>query len=128
MDKKILVERDINEGKMLIQTLDVSKFQLSGALWFYLTESENWRLLLVSPLVDTAGLRSCYKVIQSVIGDMPKDFGISLENISVLSPRDRLIQLLKIAIRTGAGISTIRFTGNSINGVFIEDALIYRLT
>lgn len=113
---------------MLIQTLDVSKFQLSGALWFYLTESENWRLLLVSPLVDTAGLRSCYKVIQSVIGDMPKDFGISLENISVLSPRDRLIQLLKIAIRTGAGISTIRFTGNSINGVFIEDALIYRLT
>ena len=128
MDKEILVDRDIEDGKKLIESLDRSLFQLKSALWFYFTESEEWRLLLASPLIDVAGPRSCYNIIQSVIADMPQDFGISLERISVISPRDRLIQLLSIAIRTGGGLSTIRFTDMTINGVFIKNALIYRLT
>jgi hypothetical protein len=128
MDKKILVDRDIEEGKRVVKKLDESNFQLSSALWFYLTEFERWRLFLASPLADTKGLQYCYSVIQQIISEMPKDFGISLENISILSPKDQLIQLLRIAIHTGGGISNIRFTGNSINGILIEDALIYRLT
>jgi hypothetical protein len=127
MDKKILVDRDIEDGKRLIEELDKSKFQLNGALWFYFKDSEEWRLLFVSPLVDTVGPRTCYRIVQSAIADLSVVFRISLEHISVLSPRGRLIQLLKIAIRTDSGLSTIRFTGNTINGVFIEDALIYRL-
>jgi len=127
MDTTILVDKDKKDGRKLIEALDKSKFNLKGALWFYLGDSREWRLLLVSPLVDTAGPSSCYRVIQSVIEDMPRDFGISLERISVLSPKDNLIRLLKVAIHTGKGISTIRFRRNTINGVFIEDALIYRL-
>jgi len=128
MDTTILVDKDVEDGRKLIEALDKSMFNLIGALWFYVTDSREWRLLLVSPLVDTAGPRSCYKVIQSVIENMPQDFGISLTRISVLSPRDNLIKLLKVAIHTDRGISTIRFTRNTINGVFIEDALIYRLS
>jgi hypothetical protein len=127
MDSAILVEKDKEDGRRLIEALDKSKFNLKGALWFYFSDSSEWRLLLVSPLVDTEGPSSCYRVIQSVIEDMPQDFGIALERISVLSPRDKLIRLLKVAIHTGKGISTIRFRRNTINGVFIEDALIYRL-
>ena len=128
MDKKILVDKDIGEGRSLIEALDRSSFNVVGALWFYYSNLGEWRLLIASPLVDISGQRSCYQAIQSVIADMPQGFEISLERISVLSPRDRLIQLLRIAIRTGTGLSTIRFTGNTINGVFIEDALIYRLS
>jgi hypothetical protein len=129
MDKTTLVEKDIGDGKILIENLDRSKFKLVGALWFYYPASDEWRLLLVSPLVDTIGPRQCYTIIQSVIEDLVLGDGISLglDRVSVLSPKDKLIRLLKVAIRTGEGISTMRFTRNTINGVFIEDALIYRL-
>lgn len=123
-----MVDKDIRDGMKLIKAIDRSMFDLVGALWFYYADSGEWRLLLVSQLVDTIGPKRCYEVIQSVIEDMPRDFGISLIRISVLSPRDNLIKLLEVALHTGKGISTIRFTRNTINGVFIEDALIYRLS
>jgi hypothetical protein len=52
---------------------------------------------------------------------------LSLQNISLVSPNDDLVKLLKAAIKTGPGVSNIRFTGNVINNVFIEDAYIYRV-
>ncbi len=123
MGTTLLVDKQVEDGKKLIQALDASKFNLVGALWFYSITSE-WRLLLVSPLVDTIGPKQCYTIIQSVLQDLQLSFG--LESISVLSPKDNLIRLLKLAIKV-EGISTTRFTRNTINGVFIEDALIYRL-
>jgi hypothetical protein len=127
MDKTILVDKDIEDGRILIEALDRSKFIVDGALWFYYANSDEWRLLLVSPLVDKIGPKNSYAVIQSVIEDLTPRIGISLERISVLSPRNDLIRLLRVAIHTDRGISGIRFTRNTINGVFIEDAFIYRL-
>jgi hypothetical protein len=128
MDKKILVETNIEEGKKLVDALDRSKFTLSGALWFYYSKVDEWRLLLVSPLVDVIGPRKAYTIIQNVIEDL-RPVSISIIDISVLSPKNSLVQLLRIAIRTDPkAISQIRFTQNTISNVFLEDALIYRLT
>jgi hypothetical protein len=128
MDKKILVETNIEEGKKLVNALDRSKFTVSGALWFYYSKLNEWRLLLVSPLVDVIGPSKAYTIIQNVIQDL-RPSSISIINISVLSPKNNLIQLLRVALRTEPkAISQIRFTSNTINNIFIEDALIYRLT
>jgi len=127
MDKNPLVREDIEDGKRLIKALDESSFPVEAALWFYFTDSDEWRFLLATPLVDDKGPTRTYASIQSMMADMKPSLGISLKRISVLSPKNELIQLLRIAIRTGAGISEIRFTRNTINNVFIEDALIYRI-
>lgn len=55
MDKKILVDSDIQAGNRLIQALDQTNLGVVGALWFYVIESQEYRLLLVTPLLDTAG-------------------------------------------------------------------------
>lgn len=128
MDKTLLVREKIEEGKKLIEAIDRSDFQLTGALWFYLVENNDWRLILVTPLLEISGPRKIYEKIQLLIRDLPTPFGIGLENISVMSPHDKLIKLLRIAIRTSPGLSEIRFSKNTINNVFIEDAIIYRLT
>ena len=52
---------------------------------------------------------------------------ISLDDIAVSKPKNPLLKLLKIAIKTGPAISGIRFTNNVINGQLIKDAHIYRL-
>ena len=127
MDKTVLVEKDIQEGKRLIEALDKTDFEVEAALWFYLTDSDEWRLLIASPFAEKNGPKKAYSFIQSILAQLPPPSGISLKDISVLSPKDHLISLLRIAILTGPGISGIRFTRNVINNTLIEDAYIYRI-
>ncbi len=128
MDKTVLVEQDMKDGKKLIQALDKAGFPVNAALWFYSSESDDWRLLLASPVVDQKGSREAYTFVQSILAELPKNFGISLINVSVVSPNDELIKLLKIVIQTGPrDLAGIRFSRNVIENQFIEDAYIYRV-
>jgi hypothetical protein len=126
LDKAVLVDEQIDDGKKLIEVLDRSKFNLVGALWFYYSESDAWKLLLVSPLVDILGPKRSYDVLFQILQDLHLPIELFLQ-IQVLSPKENLYTLLRRAVRTGNTISTIRFSRNTINNTYIEDALIYRL-
>ncbi|NIR14929.1 MAG: hypothetical protein GWN86_13670, partial [Desulfobacterales bacterium] len=78
-------------------------------------------------LVDQEGPQKAYAAVQKVLAQLPSSFELSLRQISVISTEHDLVKLLRAAIHTGPGISGIRFTGNVINGVFIDDAYIYRM-
>ncbi|MEA1869608.1 MAG: hypothetical protein U9N09_05630 [Euryarchaeota archaeon] len=127
MDKTALVERDIQEGKDIVEALDKTEFKVDASLWFYSSDSDEWRLLIASPFVEDNGPRKSYGFIRSVLTRPSPPSEISLKNISVLSPKHHLIKLLKAAIRTGPDIAGIRFTRNVINNTLIEDAYIYRI-
>ena len=53
---------------------------------------------------------------------------LALSDIEVVEPRHYLVSLLRIAVNTGPTINGIRFTKNMINGHFIHDAYIYRMS
>ena len=128
MDKTILVEKDFKDGEILIQTLDETELKVHSAFWLYNSEADVWRLLIATPLVDKKGPLEVYKKINTVIDKIQQPFDISLQSISVISPTNNLIKILGAAINTAPdAIGGIRFTRNTINNVFIEDAYIYRL-
>ncbi len=126
MDKTALVEKDIDTGRKLVEALDSARFPVSAALWLYTAEWDEWRLLIASPVVDEEGPKKSYAKIHAALSKLPAT--ISIKNVSAVSPKEKLIQLLTKAVYTGPGISGIRFTRNAVNGEFIEDAYIYRLT
>ena len=131
MDKPTLVDADMKAGEALLGKLDKAKFNIKAAFWFYLSEPEEWRLFLASPVFDKEGPTKAYEKVQSELAELKKgseqDYELSLQNISVVSPNDNLIKLLKSAVKTGPGVSHIRFARNVINNVLIEDAYIYRV-
>jgi len=127
MDKTILVEKNIEEGRRLLVALDSADFGALAALWSYVTEDEEWRFMVASPVIDEKGPKESYALIQETLARLSPASDISLKQISVVSPTHNLVKLLRVAIRTGPGISGIRFTGNTVNNVFIEDAYIYRM-
>jgi len=88
MDKTSLVEKDIEEAKRLIKALDESQFEVKAALWFYLIDSDEWRLLIASPFVEENGPKRAYNFIQRELARMSPSSKISLKEISVLSPQD----------------------------------------
>lgn len=123
----ILSEEMISAGEEITKYLDKAQIEVSASLWFYVTDLNTWRLIIASPEVRIYGPKNLYKKIQSVISKLPDDKKIALKDIAVVDNNDPLITLLRTAIKTGKVISGIRFSRNTINGVFIEDAYIYRI-
>jgi len=127
--KEYLSNEMISSGEKLTRLLDKNKFPVSASLWFFLTDSNGWRIIIASPEVRTNGVRAAYKRVQQIISKSVSDGPrIQLKDITLVGPSDPLISLLKVALKTDKGISGTRFSKNMINGVLIEDAFIYRLT
>ena len=134
MATEVLVSSEISPemvraGEALLGQLDKAGRRVSAALWFLDADSRRWKLLLASPRVEAGGPKKAYLDILDALAELPKDAPrIALKDVTVLDPKNALVKLLKSAVKTGTGISGIRFSGNTINGHFIEDAYIYRLT
>lgn len=124
----ILSEEMIGAGAGLVDHLDKAHFPVHAALWLYRAEAERWRLLIATPGVKSVGPRKAYTRVRSILSMTPEgEPRLGTQNISIVDVQDPLISLLRRAIRTGEGISGIRFSRNTINGTFVEDAYIYRL-
>jgi len=127
MDKKTLVNIDIEEGKKLLKILDNSSIKITSAFWLYLTDIEEWRLMLATKLIEEVGPQKAYTQLLENTNRHKDTIDIPLEAITLISPNDPLNLLLKSAIKTGPGISGVRFSGNVINGVLIKDSYLYRI-
>ena len=125
---EILTDKMISSGKELTILLDKAQVKVKASLWIYEMDLNIWRLIIASPEVRVFGPKKLYKRIQSIISKMPEDNKLVLKDIAVVDDIHPLVILLRKAVKTGRTISEIRFSRNAINGVFIEDAYIYRIT
>lgn len=122
-------EPKIAEGKKVLELLDKSKFKPSSFFWFYMPDSNSWRLIISSSEFDSKESKEYYSTFVENFRKEELIKTIGLENITLLPTTNNLIKLLKFAIKTGPdSISGIRFTSNTINNVFIADAYIYRIS
>lgn len=127
--KESLSSEMLAAGAELTRLLDTEGFPVTASFWFYYAETNSWRLVIASPGVKDNGPKEAYEKIQAVLSNAPADRPeVSLRDVSVIDSADPLISLLRVAITTGPGVVGIRFSQNVINGVFIDDAYIYRLT
>jgi len=122
-----LTDSMMKAGAELVARLDKNNADVKSAFWFFLSEEQVWKFIVASPQVDTLGPREYYKKINeaNLLAEEAENV-ISLNDISVSNTKNQIVQILKIAIGTDDGISGIRFSRNTINGMFIEDTYIYR--
>ena len=126
--KEQLSAEMIEAGAELTAELDVMDPSITASLWLFEPEINEWRLLIASPEVSKSGRRDIYHKIglaRRALGE--KAAAVPMSLISVVDSNQELVQLFRIAVRTGAGVSRVRFSKNVINGHFIDDALIYRV-
>lgn len=133
MDKELLVGRSlfpemIDAGLRLVEVVDASQLHLHAAFWLQESIDQDWRLVFALPEVRLEGPKWVYKKIKALYKKLPLDEPkIRAESIFVVDDKDRFIQIFKSTIRV-EGISGIRFSRNIINGVYLEDAYIYKMT
>lgn len=121
MAKTALVDKYINDGRMLISALDKDGFQIDTALWFYSEELDEWQLVIATPLVDQIGLRETIRRAQSVTREMTS-ISLSLSDISILSPHSNLINAIKSTVSRSKDVI---LKGTVANGILVNDAYIY---
>ena len=127
--KESLTNEMIEAGAELIRRLDAAGFELNAGLWLYMEEPNAWRLILASPIVTRDGPSKAYQRIQSVMSKKREDRKVlSLAHISAVEPDKPIVALLRKAVKTGNGISGVRFSRNAVNGQYIEDSYIYKMT
>ena len=126
--KEQLTEDMIEAGARLTAKLDEVGLSVAAAMWLFMTESNEWRLIFASPELPTAGPHAVYRKIEEArqaLGD--EAAAAPMSAIGLLDPNDDLVQVFRAALKTSSGAARIRFSKNAINGHFIEDALIYRI-
>jgi hypothetical protein len=125
--KEQLTDEMIEAGAQLTHKLDDLGLSMPVAMWLFMPDINEWRLIFASPQISTEGPKEVYKKIE----EARKALGTQVErlplsSIGLMDTNHQLVQLFRTALRTGPGVSRIRFSRNVINGHFIEDALIYR--
>ncbi|WP_300670806.1 hypothetical protein [Desulfoluna sp.] len=133
MGEDILVIENLTEqmmaaGARLVQRLDDTAADVAAAFWFYSSENRSWRLMIASQKVEFDGPRKYYKRIL----DANKEAGetesvVALEDTEVTDTSASIVQVLKHAVSTGPGISGLRFSRNTVQGMFIDDVYVYRM-
>lgn len=121
-----LVDTQIKDGEKILRQLDADRFNVDSALWFFETEKEKWVLLIATPLVNSIGPKKSYAKIKKSIDKLALE-STTLE-VGLIKPDHDLLRVLKSALRVGPEIARVRFTNSVINGMLIEDALIYKLS
>lgn len=128
MARDVVVDLDIEGGKKLIDALDEAGFPVQSALWFFRPESDEWRLVISSPIVDKEGPLSAYHQIQPVLHEAlgPR---IRLDRISAVGTKDKVVKALRSRYRSfpKEEIEGLRLYQTRVDDVFVEGAYVYRL-
>lgn len=122
MDTRTLVREDIKLGKELIKHLDDKGLDIKIAFWFLEEEIDRWYLYISTPSVESEGSREVYRSILEAMQDIKTE--IRINDIKVISYNSTMAETFKKTLKTGEGITDVRFQENFINGLFIKDALV----
>lgn len=122
-----LLTSDIETGKQVVGALDAESAGLRSALWLYISDSSEWRLVLSFPAVDRGGLRAGYRFVQRTLAKHGVD--LLLRRIDVMGVAEPLTRRLRRYVRTPArGTSDITIQSENVDGYLIEGAHVYRST
>ena len=125
MAEDALVTDKIEAGAKLLEALDRSDIRIKTAFWLHYPDQDSWKLVL-APGKKIEGTKDIYMKIGEILRSPElANQNVEISDIKIMQPDVPLLRALSVAIRT-EGNKPIRFSRNVINGIYIDDALIYR--
>ena len=120
-----LEEKNINDGRRLVDALSAQGMPLLAALWLYDSDERKWEFIIGSPDVERLGLLHVLRDVQKAIGAFGGDFGVAPIDVAVLNSRQPLVRAFAAVVKVTDSIA--HFVRCTFNGVMVEDAWVYEL-
>ena len=127
MDKAAMVSIDVRQGSEILEALDQAKVKVNAALWMFLSEFEDWRLVVSSPQFDTADPRDAYRLLHDSVSRAeiaPK----KTPAIIILPTSDPFVRELRRIFGKTKSVEGMRLGGQMIGDRFVRDAYVYRIS
>ena len=127
MDKAAMVSLDVNRGMELVDALEGAKLKVGVALWMFLSEYEDWRLVISARQFDSLDLRDAYRVLH----DSLDPAGFTPEKtppVMILPMADPFVKALRRLFGKTKSVEGMRLGNQLIGDRFVEDAYLYRIS
>jgi len=125
MAKKALLDADVKLGEKILASLDAADFPISVAIWV-LTDEEGWQLVIGTPLYERGGPGVSYKnLVYALRKEDPesRDF----DDVRLMGNRNPFIRELRHLFGKTASVKGMRLGGQRIGGLWLDDAVVYRI-
>ena len=126
MDKTVLVVPDFALGARILEILDQSSLKISVAMWLRISEYEDWRFVLASPLLGGAEPFKAYGLVHDALerAELPLEHTPPL---LILTMSDPFVRTLRRISGKAKSVEGMRLGGQVIGDCFVEDAIVYRI-
>jgi len=123
-----LVEPKIKAGAELLHTLDSALGDVFAAFWYRDPDTEEWRLLIGSDVVDREGPTPANRHLVAILNS--RELGLSPFEIALVGRNHPLVLMLKGVPKTGRITLPVpmHVYRAMVGNHYIEDAYIYRST
>jgi hypothetical protein len=121
MDTTTLVDKQIDEGKQLVDHLRKNGFDVAVAFWVLATAEERWFFYIASTLVETDGLAAAFRKVYSELSRSQVQW-ISRSDIRLIGSQS---PLALDAIAYQSSKLATRYGGRMLGNLIVEEAYIY---
>ncbi|HXA18431.1 MAG TPA: hypothetical protein VN380_15660 [Thermoanaerobaculia bacterium] len=125
--KEVLTDEMKRDGAALTRALDEAGWPVVASFWYYESDDNFWKLMLASPRVSTYGQRDGYGAVIRAL-DALHESRKKLKHITVVEPNNAIVKALASEVQTGWTIVGKLHTARAIDGRYIDDAFLYRIT
>jgi hypothetical protein len=123
MGKVVLAESDdVAVGRELIRSLAQNGVPIDRAFWYFFPDSEEWRLVIETPLVRTDGPIATYSRVDSILESMRPRPPLQLSDITVVASADQYLGDRRRARADRPGLRVLdspEGTGVRVRGAYI---------
>jgi hypothetical protein len=123
MDKKALVEPDIEKGERLVDVLERAGLPIAAAMWLKRPDDEFSSLYVATPDVEKHGPIAVYRFIDRVLAALG-DSAVSIDDVVAANTTNHFVNAVSSAIGSRPG--PMRVVNSTLSGVPVEDAVVYR--
>lgn len=113
-------------GEALVRALDESGVSPDTAFWMWFRDVEGWRLVLSGGGLARSAPRSATARVRALVGRTSGMDALEPAWVGVAAPEAASVSAIRAGLATGPGFHGIRLRNNTVRGVVIPAAYVYR--
>jgi len=116
-------------GKAMLEELDAIGLEPQAVMWVFFESIEEWRLCVVSPLVETLGRRKVYALLDGALEKIGPVAGLTIMDVHLYAPDENMARTMSIIKVEDAELklSHVRFASAAMDRGAMVNALVYRM-
>ena len=130
MAKNFLVDRYIEDARLLLAAADEQSLQLSIAFWFFSEGHQNWRLVVAGQqldemLLESAGIQESYTLLDKAL-EIAQPERLQLSDIQVQHTTSKLVMAVQEQYTISLGDKPVWLESFVYNSSYVDGMVILR--